>query len=312
MILCGRGDYYVWKQMEAADFPLWQQRIIDMQFASSWVHQMNRTPLLALHGTLDALVSYDQGLAIYEKLKPFNPNTRFITLRNADHYIYEYVEKAPVITDWLEQVLIKKLPKSSASKLRPGETGSQLQNALQQPFVFVGAGTNEVEAAKVNLQKRAAEWQRFAHAMPRQMLEANLNNENAALYNLFVFGEPENSPLIKRIFKEAQTTYTSENFIIQGRTIPREGNGLWLTSRNPFNTNRTAVVQCGIAWGERLSGNHLYDRIPDIIAYTEEPDCNNVNIAIAAGFLNNSNQVIWLDPPTTPAIKKIDTPDFSY
>jgi len=302
LVVSGRGDFYVWHRLAPADVPPWQGRLVDTQFASAWLHQMTATPLLGIHGTRDDLVSFDQGRAIFDRLRPHNPWTRFIALPEAGHFIFDFVENNPQSTGWLHMALTRKFAKSPASRVRPGETGSRLQDAFLRPFLFVGAGTNTLSGAARRLRQRADEWRRFAQGEPRQMFETQLVPAQAALYNLFIFGEPEESPLVRRVLEAAGAVIFPDRLTLAGRDLPRAGHGLWLTGQNPFNTNRTAVVQCGLNWGQYLSDNHRYDRIPDVIVYGSETDICDVNLAVAAGFLDASGRIVWSDPPVTPGI----------
>ena len=139
-------------------------------------------------------------------------------------------------------------------------------------------------------------------------LESTLDVAQAAMLNLFVFGEPETSPLVSAILEQGNVVFTEDAYIIAGRKLPRKAHGLWFTGRNPFNTNHTAVVQAGIPWGERLPENHLYDRIPDVIVYTRESDRWGSNVAVAAGFIGHDQSVRWSDPPFTEAIRRPPDP----
>ena len=305
MILAGRGDFYVWHKLQPAELPPWQRRLVDTQFASVWVHQLKCLPVLAVHGTADMLISFDQGKAIFDQLAPHNPDARFLTIPEGDHWMPLDIITNAVGTAWFDTHLARTNNHTFASCIGIGEMGSRLQNALQEPFIFV-AGTEHVEdvEAKRLLHTRADEWNRFALAPPRTVVEPLLSNAYATPLNLFIFGEPETSPLIRRIFAANGVTCTAETFRIGARTFPRKENGLWFTARSPFNTNRTAVVQCGIPWGEALADNHRYDRLADVMVYTREHDFYGANIALGAGFLNATGGVIWSDPATTPAIAR--------
>ncbi|NLL83974.1 MAG: alpha/beta fold hydrolase [Lentisphaerae bacterium] len=304
MVLAGRGDFYVWHKLRPDDLPPWQRRLVDTQFASVWVHQMKNLPLLALHGTSDLLVSYEQGKAIFEQLKPHNQQAEFIPIANGDHWDPLVYLTNDVGRTWLTKQLTTTNKHDFVSRIGIGESGSRLQNALQEPFVFVG-GTSESTDSTVrrNLKARAHEWAGFAQATPRIVMEPDLTPSYTTNLNLFVFGEPETSPLIKRVFDENNISVTAETYRIGERSFPRDGNGLWFTATSPFNTNRTVVVQCGLRWGASLPQNHLYDRIPDVIVYTEAVDFYKTNIALGAGFINSDGTIDWSDPATTPAIR---------
>jgi poly(3-hydroxybutyrate) depolymerase len=304
MALAGRGDFYVWHKLKPEELPPWQRRLVDTQFASAWAHQLKNTPILAVHGQNDSLVSFVEGRAIFDTVAPHNPNARFIADPVGDHGAPLEILTNAVGAAWLEGNLTVTNARASVSGVRTGETGSRLQNALQQPFVLVGGtdSLSDVEAQR-RLNACADEWLRFAHGKPRAVLEPLLSARQADALNLFVLGEPESSPLIRRIFERNGVSCTAETFRIGARVFPRAGHGLWFTAASPFNTNRTAVVQCGIPWGAALPDNHRYDRIPDVMVYTPEADFYGANLAVAAGFVGADGTIAWSEPATTPAIK---------
>jgi poly(3-hydroxybutyrate) depolymerase len=304
MVLAGRGDFYVWHKLKPEELPPWQRRLVDTQFASAWAHQLKATPILAIHGRDDSLVSFEQGQAIFDRVAAHNPNARFLDQPLGDHGTPAEILTNAVGTAWLERNLTVTNARTVVSSPRIGETGSRLQNALQQPFIMVGGTDNamDLEAQRL-LNARADEWLRFAHGQPRAVLEPLLSAPQAKYLNLFVFGEPESSPLIRCIFQTGGVSWTPETFRIGRRVFPRAGHGLWFTATNPFNTNRTAVVQCGIPWGATLAFNHRYDRIPDVMVYTAEADFYGANLAVAAGFVRADGAITWSEPATTPAIK---------
>jgi poly(3-hydroxybutyrate) depolymerase len=304
MVLAGRGDFYVWHELKPEELPPWQRRLVDVQFASAWAHQLKNTPILAVHGRDDSVVSFVQGRAIFDAVAPHNPNARFIAEPLGDHGTPAEMLTNAVGTAWLEGNLTVTNARAVVSRVGTGETGSRLQNALQQPFAMVG-GTDSAldDGAQRRLDARADEWLRFAHGRPRAVLEPLLSAPQANTLNLFVFGEPESSPLIRRIFRRNGVFWTADSFRIGARVFPRADHGLWFTAPNPFNTNRTAVVQCGIPWGAALPDNHRYDRIPDVMVYTAEADFYGANLAVAAGFVGADGALAWSEPATTPAIK---------
>ncbi len=303
LVISGRGDFYTWHQLTPADLPPWQRRLVDMQFAAAYATNLTTLPVLAWHGRADDLVTFREGYAIVNLVRPYNRNVTLYALRNLGHNIIEDALLHPKTRTWLQEILQPGRAKNRPTGRRAGETGSRLQDALLQPFLFVGGTTtNQQECARL-LQNRAAEWCRFTRSSPRHQTEVALETNLAAACHLFVFGEPETSPLVRMILERAGVQVTPTTFGIVGRTLPRTGHGLWFTGRNPLNPQRCAIVQCGRPWGETLSDNHRYDRIPDVMVYGAETDRWGYNLAVAAGFLDAQDQVQWYDPPVTPAIQ---------
>ncbi|MEI8242172.1 MAG: prolyl oligopeptidase family serine peptidase [bacterium] len=298
----GRGDFYTWHSLKPADLPPWQRRLVDTQFAAAWAPNLTHLAVLAWHGMQDDLVTFREGRAIFARIQPRNPHARFFAFPQDGHGILDGALLHDRTTAWLRDVLTHEKPKDRPTGLHVGETGSRLQDAFLRPFLFVGGTATNPESAAATLAARAGEWQRFTRTPPRTMLEPAINTNLASACHLFIFGEPETSPLVRRVLQDAGVEVTPATFRIAGRTLPRAGHGLWFTGRNPLNPQRLGIVQCGIPWGEHISDNHRYDRLPDVIAYGPEPDRWGCNLAVAAGFLDAQGRVQWSDPPVTPAI----------
>jgi poly(3-hydroxybutyrate) depolymerase len=302
LVISGRGDFYTWHNLAPADLPPWQRRLVDNQFAAAYVTNLTTLPVLAWHGEMDDLVPLREGRAIVLQARPYNRMIQIFSLPQLGHGIIEDALLQPVTRTWLTQVLQPGRPRNRPTGRRAGGTGSRLQDALLQPFLFVGGHSTNPEAGAALLQPRAAEWCRFTRSQPRGQIESALQTNLASACHLFVFGEPETSALVRRILQEAGVQITPESFRIAGRDLPRTGHGLWFTGRNPLNPQRLGIVQCGRSWGETLADNHRYDRIPDVMVYRGESDRWGYNLAAAAGFLDAQDRVQWYDPPVTPAI----------
>jgi acetyl esterase/lipase len=308
--ICGRGDFYVWHGLGPGDLPGWHRELVDTQFATRYLDRLLHTPILSTHGRYDDLVSWEQGrFPPAELVRMGATNTRFITFTYAGHDVFGATWAHPLVQAFLETNLGCANPKPPPRpRMRPGATGSRLQDAFLTPFLMVGGDDGGTGSGWTNLLARAQEWERFAFARPPMALEADLDITQAAHRNLFVFGEPETSRLVRRILEDGGVAVAPDQFTLAGRAFPRQNHGLWFTGRNPFNPKLTAVVQCGIPWGERLPDNHRYDRIPDVIAYTAEVDRWGSNVALAAGFLTAEGRVRWSDPPFTEAIRRPPDP----
>lgn len=88
-------------------------------------------------------------------------------------------------------------------------------------------------------------------------------------------------------------------FVYDGKILKRdEKHGFLMAMRNPFNANKTAMVQCGIPWATGQSHNHRFDRIPDVISYTGDKDRFGYPIADEAGFIGDDGKVRWSPNPT--------------
>ncbi len=302
LILSGRSDYYVWHRVPAEKVPQWQRRIIDTQFGSSWLHRLMDMPILALHGELDPLVSIEQGRHPVDTLKTLgSENVDFVVLEGLGHQIAIEAFSNPRAVAFIEENLkTHNAKRPKALNCVPGFTGSKVQDALLSPFTMIAGDS-------MTLSRRAAEWRRFAKGEPRCAIERDVENDSLRGRALFIFAEPEGSPLAKAVLENAGVKVSPESFEFAGRTIPRKGHGLWFAGKNPIDPAQAAIVNCGTQWGAGLSENHFYDRIPDVIAYTAEPaptigqEEEPVNTATAVGFWNADGSFSWCDGTATPS-----------
>jgi len=168
-----------------------------------------------------------------------------------------------------------------------------IKQAFLTPFAFVCTADPTNSAGMMEFQRRCREWYRFAKADPRTLYECSMNSNNLSEFNVFIFGEPEKSALVRAVIAASPVEITPEEYRIGELAIPRKGNGLYMVRPSPWNPAKLAVVQCGIPWGTELPENHKYDLLPDYIVYSTETDPDGSNHALCAGFFTPGWQ---LDP----------------
>lgn len=304
LILCGRGDYYLWHELERERVPPWQRRLIDAAFVPDYLERLRNLPVLAWHGRNDSLIRFDEAESLITRLRKINPQAELRPIAGEDHWIAEIALAQPATLTWLKRTL--RYPpavtnRPAALQLRPGETPSRLQNAFLEPFVLLrGQGQTDLEGQQA-FARRAREWEEFAKAPPRIAYEGNRHTDWKAL-SLIAFGEPESSPTVARILAAAGVKIAPDTFTLGGRALPRREHGLWLALPSPFAPGRTAVAQCGVAWGEALSPNHRYDLLPDVIVYRAMGLMDPFPPVVAAGFIADDGRVEWLDAPSPSAL----------
>ena len=157
---------------------------------------------------------------------------------------------------------------------RSARAGSRTMNALLRPFLLVcgcdwyGDGySNELFKARIR------EWEDYAHGTTRSKSETLLTMQDVGERNFVIFGEPEYSRVISFLLRRAGVSVRRDAFVYDGKILKRdEKHGFLMAMRNPFNANKTAIVQCGIPWATGQSHNHRFDRIPDVISYTGDKD----------------------------------------
>lgn len=299
VVVCGRGDFYVWHEVKPDDVPAWQRKIIDVQFATKYISNLTNTVITAAHGMLDDVVTYKQGAYPPSLLRNLGSDkVNFISFPEEGHDVFSAAFTDASLTNTLIQGVTRVLSHHTPCGVRPrfiGDAGSRAMNAFLGPFILISGGSYSECYSASAFRDRIAEWERFGQWAPRAKEETALTMADVQSGSIFVFGEPEESPLVRILLNRAGVRYTHENFTYSKKKFVRERHGFIFTLPNPFNPKFTAVVQCGIPWCAGQTDNHRFDRIPDMICYTEENDEYGYPVAEAAGFLNDDGKFEWAE-----------------
>lgn len=167
-----------------------------------------------------------------------------------------------------------------------------IKDSFLQPFMFVQADQQKRLSNK--FQQNIIDWYRYAKSLPRYKKENDLTDDDKKRFNIFLFGEPEQSSLIQEVLKSSPIKISKTHFIIDDMTFPRKGNGLYFRYKSPWNPEKTVTVQCGINWGKHAASNHKYDSLPGYIVYTgnaADYDPDHGNQALCAGFFNKNGKL---------------------
>ena len=181
-----------------------------------------------------------------------------------------------------------KYPEPGRQIPSPPHPVGPVKEAFLSPFVAVFPASVTDKANQELLSGFAKDWYRFTKAWPRVAHEKTMTPKQLAKYNVFVFGNPETSPLVKKVIDTSPLDVTEDSFVVGERRFPRKDNGLYLVYRSPWNPGRLAVVQCGQLWGKTIPENHKFDFIPDYIVYSQKEDADNSNSALCAGFFDEN------------------------
>ena len=172
----------------------------------------------------------------------------------------------------------------------PAQRGP-LRSAFLSSFVFVQAGLPPGQDAMRQFQSAIMAWYRYSKALPRMTYESVLTKKDRLEHNVFLFGKPEDSALMREVLQSSPIQITKDAYVIGRHSFPRRGNGLYLVYRSPWNDARLAVLQSGISWGARVPENHHYDVVPDFIVYTSRSGRDGSNTALCAGFFDENWQL---------------------
>ncbi len=165
-----------------------------------------------------------------------------------------------------------------------------VKDAFLEPFMFVNAGMKDTE-----FNQRVFEWYKFSKSLPRVKKEKELTEKDKEMFNLFLYGEPEASPMIEEVLKSAPIKIAGEEFIVGEKKYPREGNGIYLKYMSPWAPGKSVVVQCGVPWGKSCSENHRYDFLPGYAVYSGESDPEDPfgsTKVLSGGFFDKDGKLI--------------------
>jgi predicted esterase len=212
-------------------------------------------------------------------------------LREIPDYKHNCINNRSIKSENYTQNAQRDIPNKNALVHKTGRKvfhWGPVKDAFLEPFMFVDTGAKD-EKGTLIIRERASEWYKFAKSLPRVKAEKNITDDDKKTFNLFLFGEPETSPMIREVLRQTPVKITKDEFIIAGKKYPRAGNGLFVKYRSPWNSAKSVVVQCGIPWGKSCSDNHRYDFLPGYIVYTEKTDPKDPfggNKALTAGFFD--------------------------
>lgn len=297
--VAGRGDFYFWKKRPPEEWPEWQRVLIDADFGGSLVENLARIPIFCVHSSDDNTVPVEEARFMVEKVRRVNPAIIYREKPEGGHLIFEETLADPDVRQWLRSLTTTAPlpPRYQAWHPRYARPGAHLPAGLPRgpvkaafldPFVFILAGVPPSAETRTRFQRAVQDWIRYAHATPRLRAEsAGDPPSKIRHWNLFLFGEPEESPWIRRVLDNSPVRVEPEHFVVGHRRFTRSGHGLYLVRPSPWNHQRFAIIQCGLPWGGPIADNHKYDFLPDYIVYSSEPGFEGMNQPLAAGFFNS-------------------------
>jgi pimeloyl-ACP methyl ester carboxylesterase len=298
-IVSGRGDYYAWHKVNRGDLPAYKQRIVDTEFAGSLVRNLQSIPIFCVHGALDGAVPVEEARVMAEAVRKVNPGLIYIELEEDGHGILDETLVRPDVQAWLRQC---RRNSASSAPVHPGynripgtngpvQAQGPIKEAFLSPYIFILAGNPGDARQSAPFRQAVTDWYRFSKAVPRMAAEPDVAPAGLGSLNVFLFGEPENSPLIRTVLADSPVSVTASSFVVGRRSFPRKGNGLYLARPSPWNPRKLAVVQCGAPWGGSLPENHKYDGLPDYIVYAATCDADGSNTPLCAGFFDENGQL---------------------
>lgn len=286
MPIAGRGDYYYWHGLDRASLPDYKRRLIDVEFAGPQAHRLARSAILAAHGALDMIVPVEEARFMAETVKKVNPDMIYLELPEEGHGGFDTVVQSPQGRKWFREC------RRSAVPIEPVQDPVSVKTAFLSPFIFVFSGNPADAGHRKRFEQAVTDWHRFSKAQPRMAAERSVSSNQLASFNVFLFGEPENSRLIREVLAVSPVKVAPSHYGVGRRFFPRKGNGLYLVRPSPWNPDKLAVVQCGERWGAGIWENHKYDFLPGYIVYNSHFDEDGSNTALIAGFFDKAWRLV--------------------
>lgn len=284
--VCGRADYYFWHDVARQAVPSYKRRLIDAAFGHPLMSTLTNVPVFCLHGDADMLIPVREARHAVSIARQRGVAIRYVEIPGGSHWIFEDAFARPDVRRWITTQ--QRTNTATAPPRTTGLSASRIQQAFLDRFAFISASPGIASASDKRFAQAAADWQDYAKSSPRLYDEADIRSMANLRGNLFLFGEPEESPAIRAALRNGPITVTNGYYTVGRRRFPRAGHGLYVARPSPWRKGRTVVVQCGIPRGAALSFNHKYDFLPDFIVYSRRTDEDGANIALCAGFYDGT------------------------
>jgi len=109
--LCGRADYYLWKNVGRDDVLPFKRWLVGLEFGGEVAENFRNLPVLALQGEYDSLVKVEQSRRMIGKLKQTGCNAAFYTVKGEDHWISRAVFSTDMVFEWMQKQRRPRAPK---------------------------------------------------------------------------------------------------------------------------------------------------------------------------------------------------------
>jgi len=102
VVLCGRADYFFWKDLDPAKVEPFKRYVLDMEFGWPLAENFLHLPVLAHQGTADILIKPQQAYRFVERLNGLGCKAQLVRLEGQSHWIADEVFSTPKPFDWMD------------------------------------------------------------------------------------------------------------------------------------------------------------------------------------------------------------------
>jgi hypothetical protein len=111
VVMCGRADYYFWKDLDPERVEPFKRHLLDTEFGWPLAGNFLHVPVLAYQGTADMLIKPQQAYRFIPHLKRLGTDARLVRLEGQSHWIADEVFSTPAVFDWMEKRVRAAIPK---------------------------------------------------------------------------------------------------------------------------------------------------------------------------------------------------------
>jgi pimeloyl-ACP methyl ester carboxylesterase len=110
--IASRGDYYLWKEIQAADLPGFETALIDSQFGAELMPNYRNLPCVIVHGLADTVMPMEQSQRMHDLLKAQGFEVTFAKVPEATHYRWDMLFAAPEVLKCLREARRRTSPRA--------------------------------------------------------------------------------------------------------------------------------------------------------------------------------------------------------
>ncbi|NQT87976.1 prolyl oligopeptidase family serine peptidase [bacterium] len=111
VVMCGRADYFLWKDLDPARVEPFKRHLLDTEFGWPQAGNFLHVPVLAYQGTNDMLIKPEQAYRFIPYLKKLGTDARLVRLEGESHWIADPVFSTPDVFDWMKTRVRAAVPK---------------------------------------------------------------------------------------------------------------------------------------------------------------------------------------------------------
>ena len=103
LVMCGRADYWLWKDIDPAKVEPWKRHLIDLEFGWPLAANFRHVPVIAYQGTDDMLIKPTQAYRFVDRLKANGCDATLVRHEGSSHWIADETFSTPKPFEWMKR-----------------------------------------------------------------------------------------------------------------------------------------------------------------------------------------------------------------